>query len=534
MKIDSRDVSEGSFLVEFPAVSDADANRAAVALAERVGPDPPRGLLDAIPGARTLFVIFDPRLVRRESVVRRLRRLADGSATTSSESRRFRIPVAYGGESGPDLPSLARDRGIAPEELARRHAAGEYTVVFLGFSPGFAYMTGLPAGLAAPRLESPRTRVPAGSVAIGGEYTAIYPSETPGGWRLIGRSPVRLFDATARPPALLRPGDRVSFEAIGEQELRARLAESEIRNPAAAVAADEDAFFETVKAGLFTSVQGAPRYGLGASGVPAGGAMDLPALARGNAILGNPAEAAALEMTVSGPEFLVRGDGLVCVSGGDLDVRRNGIPVPLETSVPARAGDRITFGHASRGARAYLCVEGGLAQPLSGEPVRRLGRGDVVFRARPRARPRRGEPPDAFVPVCRGELMLSILPGPQLSDFPPDASDRLFSSTYRVSPESDRRGIRLHGPSLELTRPPDIPPEGTALGAIQIPANGQPIVLGPDRPVTGGYAKIGTVIARDWPRLAQAVPGSAVRFRPTMLAEALEDAPGTAPPGSLD
>jgi allophanate hydrolase subunit 2 len=116
-----------------------------------------------------------------------------------------------------------------------------------------------------------------------------------------------------------------------------------------------------------------------------------------------------------------------------------------------------------------------------------------------------------------------VLPGPQAGFFPGGAAESLFSGTYRVSPASDRRGIRLDGPPLELRRPSDIPPEGTALGAIQVPASGLPIVLGPDRPVTGGYAKIGTVSASDWPLLAQATPGTAVRFRATTLAEAVEE-----------
>jgi KipI family sensor histidine kinase inhibitor len=514
VKLETRNVSEGAFLVEFPDVPDLEANRFAVALADRLGRNPSRGLLDAIPGARTLFVVFDARREARDSVLGLLRRLARDTVAPPPESRRFRIPVAYGGESGPDLPSLAHDRGISPEEVARRHAAAEYTVAFLGFSPGFAYLTGLPAELAAPRRESPRPRVPAGTVAIGGRYTAIYPEETPGGWTLIGRSPVRLFDAAASPPALLRPGDRVSFDPIGEEELRALSADAKTAAGAGEPAADRDAVLETVTPGLFTTVQGAARFGLGASGVPAGGAMDPAALGRGNALVGNPTGAAALEMTLSGPELLFRRDAIVCVNGAELPARRNGIPVALDVPFPVRAGDRIAFGYASRGARAYLCVAGGLAQRRPGEPMHRLTKGEVVFGARLRGRraARAGVVPDP-VALPAGETILSVLPGPQLSGFPTEASDVLYSSRYTVSAESDRRGIRLEGPSLPLRRPPDIPPEGTALGAIQVPANGQPIVLGPDRPVTGGYAKIGTVVARDWLLIAQAAPGSAIRFR---------------------
>jgi allophanate hydrolase subunit 2 len=133
------------------------------------------------------------------------------------------------------------------------------------------------------------------------------------------------------------------------------------------------------------------------------------------------------------------------------------------------------------------------------------------------------------VALREGEVILSVLPGPQLSDFPAEAAELLFTSAWTISAESDRRGVRLNGPSLPLLRAPDIPPEGTALGSIQVPANGQPIVLGPDRPVTGGYVKIGTVVAADWPLLAQAGPGSTIRFRRAAFADSDEGANIAAP-----
>ncbi|HEV8608745.1 MAG TPA: 5-oxoprolinase subunit PxpB [Thermoanaerobaculia bacterium] len=521
MRLEPRDVSEGSLLLEFPESSDAEANRAAIAIASRLSAKRPRGLLDAIPGARTLFVLFDPRTADREGLIRRVRRAAEESAEAPPESRLFRIPVVYGAESGPDLAALARDRGLDPGEIVRRHAAAEYRVAFLGFSPGFAYLTGLPPELSAPRRESPRPRVPAGSVAIGGEYTAVYPAESPGGWRLIGRSPVRLFDPFAATPALLRPGDRVRFETIDAEELARRFAVGAAPEVPAAV--EGDPVFAAIAPGLFTSVHGGPRPGLGASGVPAGGAMDPGALERGNAILGNSPGAAALEVSLSGPELRVLDDALVCVCGADLGARWNGKVVDLDVPFEVRAGDHIAFGYARRGARAYLCVRDGLVERRPGEPVRRLARGDVISRARPvrRAIAAAPAPPSDFLQDL--PRALRALPGPQSGFFRATDTETLFSATYRVSPESDRRGIRLDGPPIELRRPPDIPPEATALGAIQVPASGLPIVLGPDRPVTGGYAKIATVVARDWPLLAQAPPGTAIRFRLVTLEEAVEE-----------
>lgn len=520
MKLEARDVSESTVLVVFPDAPDTDANLAAVEIGARLTAKPRRGLVEAIPGARTLFLSFDPRAIDREALLRRVQRLADEPAEASSDSRLFRIPVAYGGENGPDLATLARDHGMDPEEVARRHESAEYRVAFLGFSPGFAYLTGLPAELHSPRRDSPRPRVPAGSVALGGPYTAVYPTDSPGGWRLIGRSSVRLFDPFVSPPALLRPGDRVRFERIDDGELARRIAAS-AQHPAPAAVPEGEPVFAAITPGLFTSVQGGPRHGLGSCGVPAGGAMDATALERGNAMVGNPPGAAALEVTLSGPELRVLDDAVACVSGGDFQARCNGKLLELDAPFELKAGDHVAFGYARRGARAYLCVRGGLVERRPGEPLKRLARGDVVTRGRLAERAYAAAPrrPDS---AGEGVRVLRVLEGPQSTFFSAAATEVFFSASYRVSPESDRRGIRLDGPAIELRRPSDISPEGTALGTIQVPAGGLPIVLGPDRPVTGGYAKIATVIRRDWPLLAQAPPGTAVRFRAVTLAEAIE------------
>ena len=187
---DLRDVAEGAVLVEYPQASEEEANLASVALARSLSARAPAGFLDAVPGARTVLVVFDPRLLSRAG----LRGLLVHAGGASVSARVHPIPVCY---DGPDLADLAHRAGMASEEFARRHAAGDYRVAFLGFAPGFPYLTGLAPELASPRLATPRTRVPAGSVGIGGPYTGIYPEETPGGWRLIGRAPVRLFDAAA-------------------------------------------------------------------------------------------------------------------------------------------------------------------------------------------------------------------------------------------------------------------------------------------------------------------------------------------------
>jgi KipI family sensor histidine kinase inhibitor len=177
-----------------------------------------REIVNLHPAYASLLLEFDPRRrshTAMEALARE--RLATAGEEPLPEPRQIEIPVRYGGESGPDLADVARHAGLTPERVVQLHASAVYVVYFLGFSPGFAYLGGMPPEIAAPRLPSPRKRVPAGSVAIGGNQTGVYPLATPGGWRIIGRTPLRLFRPEAEAPVLLQMGDRVRFVAMEER-----------------------------------------------------------------------------------------------------------------------------------------------------------------------------------------------------------------------------------------------------------------------------------------------------------------------------
>ena len=177
------------------------------------------GVGEVLPGMNNLTLTFDPTALALDALTAQvLETWPKLSAPAGAiEGRRIEIPVAYGGEHGPDLADVAAHTGLTLAEVVRRHTAGEYIVYLLGFLPGFAFMGGLAPELATPRRAEPRTAVPARSVGIGGEQTGIYPLASPGGWQLIGRTPLELFDPTATPPTLLRPGDRVRFVAESVQ-----------------------------------------------------------------------------------------------------------------------------------------------------------------------------------------------------------------------------------------------------------------------------------------------------------------------------
>jgi KipI family sensor histidine kinase inhibitor len=199
-------------------------------LAALLRQEAPPGLLDLVPAYATLAVHYDPAAwadhprgphAALRAEIERLWR--ESGAALQLAVRQVEIPVCYGGDYGPDLGEMAFHQGLAEAEMAARHAADSYRVFMLGFTPGFAYLGGLAPGLAAPRWSTPRPRVPAGSVAIAGLQTGIYPQETPGGWQIIGRTPCRLFDPEREEPCLLRPGDQVRFTAITEAAFRAQV-----------------------------------------------------------------------------------------------------------------------------------------------------------------------------------------------------------------------------------------------------------------------------------------------------------------------
>jgi KipI family sensor histidine kinase inhibitor len=182
------------------------------------------GVIETMPTFRSLTVLYDPLQTTRAALDPALSALLQqADHVPSSSGRRWRLPVCYGGESGADLADVAAATGLTPDAVVQLHAGAEVSVYMIGFMPGFPFMGDLPAGLSVPRRRQPRLRVPAGSVAITGNLTAIYPWQSPGGWNLIGRCPVPLFDAAAARPSLLAPGDTVRFEAVTP----ARLAELE-------------------------------------------------------------------------------------------------------------------------------------------------------------------------------------------------------------------------------------------------------------------------------------------------------------------
>jgi KipI family sensor histidine kinase inhibitor len=219
---------DAALVVEFGDEISLEINRRVHALARVLEQNPLPGLREAVPSYRSLLIHYDPlRLCHTEVEEFVSEVLQTGGQTSLPEPQLVEIPTTYGGEFGPDIQFVAEQHGLSVKEVVQLHSGTTYTVYMLGFTPGFPYLGEIPASLATPRLDTPRTTVPAGSVGIAGTQTGIYPIASPGGWRLIGRTPVTLFAPQRSPPTLLKPGDQVRFVPISATEFEALAGEDQ-------------------------------------------------------------------------------------------------------------------------------------------------------------------------------------------------------------------------------------------------------------------------------------------------------------------
>lgn len=282
---------------------------------------------------------------------------------------------------------------------------------------------------------------------------------------------------------------------------------------------------DVVRAGLLTTVQDLGRWGHQASGVPVAGPMDTFSHRLANLLLGNPQDAATLEITLIGPELLFEVETMIAICGAEFETACNGQSIPAATSVVVPRGARLQFGRRRTGARAYLAVAGGVQTPvllgsrsthlvsgMGGVGGRALAAGDrlpILSAATTAAAGRRAPP--ATLPA-NGRARLRMLPGPQVDWFGADALTTLTTVSFQISPRSNRMGYRLDGPPVTRNRTGEPVSEPLAFGAIQVPAAGEPILLMADRQTAGGYPKIGCVISADLPIAGQLAPGDFIEF----------------------
>jgi len=458
---------------------------------------------------------------------------ADGAASGGGGEalgRRVTIPCTF---DGPDLPDVAASLRCTPDAVVAQLTERPLTVAVVGFSPGFAYLDGLPEPLrAVPRRAHPRPLVPAGSLALANGHAAVYPTASPGGWQLVGRTGVALFSPARPPYALLAPGDEVRLTGAGPGDAGEPEA---IAAPAWEPPAVARPALEVVAPGLRAVVQDGGRRGVAAAGVPAAGPADPVSFTLANRLVGNAPGSGALELTGGGTRVRCRAPCHVAVVGAAPEVRVDGAPVPAGRVLPLAGGQVLEVGRLGRGCRAYVAVAGGFLGPASigssaSDELCGLGAGPLKtgqpLWAGPWAPPLGDhlEPGAASEVEPGGIVELRVVPGPHPEWFEPGALERLAAVVFGVESHSNRVGIRLRAVAGAAPRRSgrggELDSQGMVTGAVQLPPGGDPVVLMPDHATLGGYPVLAVVASADHGLLGQCAPGTRVRLVPIAHDEA--------------
>jgi KipI family sensor histidine kinase inhibitor len=437
---------------------------------------------------------------------------------------------------GPDLDEVAALAGCPPDEVVALLTSGPLTATVMGFSPGFAYLEGLPSPLdRVPRRPRPRPAVPAGSVALANGQAAVYPTASPGGWHLIGRTGFPLFSAAAPPYAALAPGDRVRFTVAGAGD---RVEPDAVEPPAWSMPPGARAACEVVAVGMRAVVQDGGRRDVAAVGVPAAGPADPVSFDLANRLAGNTTQAGTLELTGGGTRLRCLAACHVAVVGGAPEIRVDGSPVPAGQLLPLAAGQLLDVGRQHGGCRTYVSVAGGFLGPEwfgSGASDELTGLGAGPLKAGAVLHAGAWMPPlgDHLLAGCGTDLgtsspvELRVLPGPHAEQFDADVLARLAVADFVVEPASNRVGLRLRAaPGAPALRSGPggggLDSQGVVTGAVQVPPDGDPVVLMPDHATLGGYPVVAVVASADHGLLGQCAPGTRVRLVPITPDEADE------------
>lgn len=503
---------------------------------------PAAGQTELVPAAQTVLVRFAT--AEHAAAFLAAPNLPQASGDVRTHGRTVTIPVVYDGQ---DLADVAAHLGISEQAVIYAHTTGHWSVAFAGFAPGFFYLHRHDNVLDVPRRPTPRTSVPAGAVGLAGDFSGIYPRTSPGGWQLIGRTNAPLWDLAQNPPALLEPGMQVQFEAVRELITAGQAGvQGDPTHPAEDERASARPVLEVKAPGLQTLFQDSGRAGLTHWGVSPSGPADREAAAEANRLVGNSAGATVLENLAGGLKVTALADVELALTGADTPAtltdpaQEPPLALAMRPSTPfaLKPGQTLTLGAPARGLRTYLAVRGGFAarteaasasrDTLAGLGPKPLAAGERLSLASPPVAVVADPAPVLPLPEPGKVLEVRALPGPRDDWFTPESLGRFAEVTWEVSQSSDRIGVRLlladapaDAEGGTTTQPTDVltravtrelPSEGMVTGAVQVPPSGEPVVFLADHPVTGGYPVIATVHPADLRLLAQAPPGTQLRF----------------------
>jgi len=550
-KIGIQDLGDAALLVDFQNYLEPLSK--IHQLSELLFSSSPAWLLDLIPGIDTLLVALqfsdynyrDTRAVAKAEVEVLLNKLLGERQQEAKSEVIHRIRVCYDPELAPDLFASAEKCKLSVREFINRHKNSEIRVDILGFMPGFSYCSGLDPSLKLPRLESPRTSVPAGSVAIAELQTAIYPQPTPGGWNIIGRSPDVLFDPSKSRPSLLMAGERVEFIEINLAEFR-QIEAQNLPKAATHVSKPKSASheIEVISPGLQTTIQGLPRYGFAHLALSAGGPMDQEGARLANTLLGNPNDAAGLEITGAGAKLLFHEDTWVAWVGARCISQMNGDAIPGNRPVLVPKGAILSFGSMIQGYRIFLALSGGIDSEFildgrgshlsAGIGGKVLQKGDILYLQRPQEacqKPFIKKLSDAKISYPKWSIASPALPGKKLelikalpsihlNMLSSTEQDALWKTVWTISSQSNRMGMRLESDFKISSSITGIASQGIWFGTVQLPPSGQPILMMAEHQTTGGYPRLMEIVSSERSKLAQLRPGDKIQFWPITLDEA--------------
>ncbi|MGN6404425.1 5-oxoprolinase/urea amidolyase family protein [Sinomonas sp.] len=516
-----------------------------LALHTRLTAEPLPGQREAVAAAATVLVTFSSHAATAAARQSLPQLELDGARLTAgvvTTGREITIEVVYDGE---DLAEVGRLTGLGADGVVAAHTRQLWTAAFGGFAPGFTYLVGEDSSVDVPRRSSPRTAVPAGSVALAGGFSAVYPRQSPGGWQLIGHTDAVMWDLERESPALVRPGDTVRYVAVRESlRLTAgTTAEEAASSPTPDEARATESALHVESTGLQSLLEDLGRPGLGDLGVSAAGAADQQSARQANRLVGNEPGAAVVENLLGGLAVRARGDQVLAVAGASVPLEVRSADGEL-VHRPAMCGpfalldgESLSLGAPALGLRSYLAVRGGLDVPavlgsrstdsMSGIGPAALAPGTVlpvgtVDGVRPV-----GFSEASTLRLGKTVTTLRVVLGPREDWFSEDALEALCGQDWLVTEQSNRIGVRLApapatradddgapGRGLQRSREGELPSEGAVAGSLQVPPSGHPVLFLADHPVTGGYPVIAVVVLEDLPTAAQLPPGHRVQFTP--------------------
>jgi KipI family sensor histidine kinase inhibitor len=551
-------LSESAVTIELGNSIDDTTHRYVMALNEAILQIFFEGFIETVPAYTTVTVYYNPAIVYKktkstpfgfvEKYIKNL--ITDLSLPDKGKTETIIIPVCYEEEFAPDLSFIANEKKISKEEVIRTHSSAVYKVYMIGFSPGFPYMGIVNDAIAVPRKTTPRAMVEAGSVGIAGRQTGIYSFNTPGGWQIIGRTPLKLFDITKERPSLLKPGDTVKFQPISssvfyEQQQLSFLKSNELQNNYTT-----DGILKAIikKPGIAATVQDGGRFGFQSQGVVTGGAMDLFAYRTANLLVGNKEGAAIVEITFGNADIVFEEDTLIAVCGRGADLFINGDPAPVWKTIAVKKGASLFFKNNNEGARMYLSVAGGwnvkevmnssstcLPANFGGYDGRTLQQGDILkadiklsgvsLHIISLLQPNRNflaaswgiSFPDFFKYDTK---VIRVIEGNEQDWFDETDLLQLYSSSFNISNAADRMGYRLKGKEMIKKEDKELLSTAVTKGSVQVTPDGNMILLMSDCQTTGGYPRIAQVAAVDLPVCAQLKPGDSITFKEISFEEA--------------